>query len=62
VLHEVPHFSGQARSGATVEGRRLPGVGEQTVGIFYLPGFVEDCGQICFLHGSLSDFFLSVRD
>jgi len=29
-------------------GRRRPGTAEQKVGIFRLPGFVEDRGQICF--------------
>ncbi len=40
---------GQAGRGATVAGRRLPGAAEQKGGIFCLPGFVEDRGQI-FLH------------
>jgi hypothetical protein len=39
---------GQAGRGATVAGRRLPGVAEQKLGIFCLPAFVEDHGQIRF--------------
>jgi hypothetical protein len=31
-----------------VAGRRLPGAAEQNVGIFFLPGFVADRGQIGF--------------
>jgi hypothetical protein len=42
-----------------VAGRCLPG---WDVGIFCLPGFVADRGQICFSHGSLPRFFLHVRD
>jgi hypothetical protein len=53
---------GQAGRGATVAGRRLPGAAKQNVGIFCLPGFVADRGQICFLRGSLPRFFLRVRD
>ncbi len=49
---------GQAGRGATVAGRRLPGAAEQNVGIFCLPGFVLDRGQICFSRGSLLRFFL----
>ncbi len=48
---------GQAGRGATVAARRLPGAAEQNVGIFCLPGFVADRGQICF-----SRFFLHVRN
>jgi len=39
-------------------GRRLPGVAEQKVQIFCLPGFVEDL----LLAGSLPRCFLYVRD
>ncbi len=53
---------GQAGRGATVAGRRLPGAAEQNVGIFGLPGFVADRGQICFSRGSLLCFLLHVRD
>jgi hypothetical protein len=45
-----------------VAGRHPPGAAEQNVGIFSLPGFVVDRGQICFLGGSLPLFFLHVRD
>jgi hypothetical protein len=44
---------GQAGRGATVAGRRLPRAAEEKVGIFCLPGFVEDRGQICFSRSSL---------
>ncbi len=53
---------GQAGRGATVAGRCLPDATEQKVGIFCLPGFVEDRGQICFSRGSLPHFFLHVPD
>jgi hypothetical protein len=43
-------------------GRHLPGVAEQNVGIFSLPGFAADSGQSCFSRGSLRRFFLHVRD
>jgi hypothetical protein len=43
-------------------GRRLPCAAEQNVGIFCLPGFVADRGQIGFSRGSLPRFFLHVRD
>ncbi len=39
----------RGQAGATVAGRRVPGAAEQKGGIFCLPGFVEDRGQI-FLH------------
>jgi hypothetical protein len=44
-----------------VAGRRLSGTAEQKVGIFCLPGVVEDSGQICFSRGSQPRFFLHVR-
>jgi len=44
------------------QGRRLPGMAEQNVGIFCLAGFVADSGQICFSRGSLPRFFIRVRD
>jgi len=53
---------GQPGRGATVAGRCLPDAAEQKVGIFCLPGFLEDRGQICFSQGSLPHFFLHVRD
>jgi hypothetical protein len=60
---------GQAGRGATGAGKRLPVSAEQKVGIFCLPGFVEDRGQIyasraavCFSRGSLPRLFLHVRD
>jgi hypothetical protein len=37
---------GQVRRGATVAGRCLSSAVKQKVRIFYLPSFVEDCGQI----------------
>jgi len=43
---------GQAGRGATVAGRRLPGAAEEKVGIFCLPSFVEDLGQIGFSRSS----------
>jgi hypothetical protein len=43
-----------------VAGRRLPGATEQNIGIFWLPGFVADRGQIRF--SKLQRFFLHVRD
>jgi hypothetical protein len=49
---------GQAGRGATVAGRRPPGAAEQNIGIFRLPGFVADRGQICFLRGSLMSAML----
>ncbi len=39
----------------------LPGVAEQKVEIFCLPGFVEDRRQMCFSRGSPSCFFLHMR-
>ncbi len=53
---------GQAGRRATMAGRRLPCAAEQNVGIFCLPGFVADRGQIGFSRGSLPRFFLHVRD
>ncbi len=50
--------AGQAGRGATVAGRCLPGAAGQNVGIFSLPGFVADSGQICFSRDSLPRFFL----
>jgi hypothetical protein len=53
---------GQVGRGATVAGRRLPGAADQNGGIFCLPGFVADRGQICSSRGSLQRFFLHVRN
>jgi hypothetical protein len=39
----------------------LPGVAEQKVEIFCLPGFVEDRRQMCFLRDSPLCFFLHMR-
>jgi hypothetical protein len=50
---------GQARRAATVAGRRLSRTAEQKVGIFCLPGVVEDSGQICFSRGSQPRFIPS---
>jgi hypothetical protein len=40
---------------------RRPGAAEPNVGIFCLPGFVADCGPICFSSGSLPRSFPHVR-
>ncbi len=53
---------GQARRGATVAGGRPPGVAEQKVGIFCLPGFVEDRGQIYVLRGRTSSFLCTTPE
>jgi hypothetical protein len=53
---------GQAGRGAIVAGRRLPSAAEQNVGIFCLPGYVADGGQLCFSRSSMQRFFLHVRD
>jgi len=53
-------WAGRGAKGRSVAGRRLPGAAEQKVGIFCLPGFVEERGQICFSRGSLPPFFLDV--
>jgi len=50
----------QAGRGAAVAGGRLPGATMQNIGIFCLPGFVADRGQIRF--SRLPRFFLHVRD
>ncbi|CAM6025974.1 unnamed protein product [Sphagnum balticum] len=52
------HSSWAGRNGSHVAGRLLPGVAEQKVQIFCLPGFVEDL----LLAGSLPRCFLNVRD
>jgi hypothetical protein len=41
-------FLGRVEMEATVADRRAPSSTEQSVGIFCLPGFVEDRGQISF--------------
>ncbi len=61
VLNGAPQFLGRQEGGATVADRRLPGAPEQKVGIFGLPGFVEDRGHICLSRGSLPRFFLHAR-
>jgi len=51
-----------AERGATVAADVcLPGVAEQKVEIFCLPGFVEDRRQMCFSRGSSLCFFLHMR-
>jgi hypothetical protein len=42
--------------------RCLPSATKQKVGIFCLPGFVEDHRQIYFSHGSLLRFFFHVHN
>jgi hypothetical protein len=46
----ITSVHGQVGRGATVAGRCLLSAVNQKVRIFYLPSFVEDCGQIYFLH------------
>ncbi len=58
----APQFRDMAERGATmVVDVCLPGVAEQKVEIFCLPGFVEDHRQMCFSRGSPSCFFLHMR-
>ncbi len=59
----MPQFLGRAEGGAIVLDLSicLPSAAKQKVGIFYLPRFVEDRGQICFSRGSLPCFFLHVH-
>ncbi len=47
VLNGAPQFVGRPEGDPQWHGRRLPGAADQKVGIFSLPGFVEDRGQIC---------------
>ncbi len=62
VLKGAPQFRDMAERGATVAANvYLSGVAEQKVEIFCLPGFVEDCRQMCFSHGNSSCFFLHMR-
>jgi hypothetical protein len=49
------------RGAAVVADVCLPGVAEQKVEIFCLPGFVEDRRQMCFSCGSSSCFFLHMH-
>jgi hypothetical protein len=62
VLNGAPQFVGRPEGELQWQGRRLPGVAEQNVGIFCLSGFVADRGRICFSRGSLPRSFLRVRD
>ncbi len=62
VLKGAPQFRDRAERGAIVVADiYLPGVAEQKVEIFCLPGIVEDRRQMCFSHGSPSRFFLHMR-
>jgi hypothetical protein len=62
VLKGVEQFRDMAERGATVAADVcLPGVAEQKVEIFCLPGFVKDCWQMCLSRGSPSRFFLHMR-
>jgi hypothetical protein len=62
VLKGASQFQDRAERGATVAADVcLPGVAEQKVEIFCLPGFVENCRQMCFSRGSPSHFFLHMR-
>jgi hypothetical protein len=62
VLKGASQFRDRAERGATVVADVcLPGVAEQKVEIFCLPGFVEDRRQMCFSCGRPSCFFLHMR-
>ncbi len=62
VLKGALQFRDRAERRATVTGDIcLPGVAEQKVDFFCLPGFVEDRQQMCFSRGSPSHFFLHMR-
>ncbi len=62
VLKGALQFQNRAEKGATVAAYVcLPGVAEQKVEIFCLPGFVEDRRQMCFSRGSPSRFFLHMH-
>jgi hypothetical protein len=62
VLKGASQFQDVAERGATVVADVcLPGVAEQKVEIFCLPGFVEDHRQMCFSRGNPSCFFFHMR-
>ncbi len=62
MLKGASQFRDMAERGATVATDVcLSGVAEQKVEIFCLPGFVEDCRQMCFSRGSSLCFFLHMR-
>ncbi len=62
MLKGASQFQDVAERGATVVADVcLPGVAEQKVEIFCLPGFVEDHRQMCFSRGNPSCFFFHMR-
>ncbi len=60
VLKGASQFKVRAEGGATAAARHPPGAAEPKGGIFCLPAFVEDGGQISFSRCRLPQFFLHV--